>query len=255
MVDLSSGSGHRNMSAALTGTPRDVADVVDQLVGIQRALDNLPVVRGENPIAEFNNLYLTIVMQVLRCDREGRFADRAFLNLLHVEFARSYVTVLRGWAEMSPMIPEAWAVLFRDPAERDMPSLPYAAAGANAHLNYDLPLALAACWERLGPMSTDSVQYQDYQRLNEIVFNSMRLLCAAYQAVWYQYSDRIPVRFDESHRWLLLQLTRDTAWDRARQFWRLCDDPLGLERMRADLDEVTARTGRALLNPFEARLA
>src|SRR4051812_38342070 len=128
---------HREMTAAIDGEPHNVADVVEQLVAIQRVLDRFPTPNGENPVADFNNLYLTIAMRVLRFDREGRFADRTFLDVLHVEFMKRYVDALRGWGAGSTCPPEAWTVLFRCCGAGETASLPYAAAGANAHLNYD----------------------------------------------------------------------------------------------------------------------
>lgn len=248
------GSLHSEMVAAAGGRPTDVAGVVDQLVEIQRVADRLPTPSGENPVADFNNLYLTLAMRVLRDAREGRFTDGVFLDVLHVEFVTRYLDTLRAWGT-DGAVPEAWTVLLRYCGAHELPALPFAAAGANALLNYDLPLALVATWGRLGPMCRGSVQHDDYVRLDEIICHTMSQLCAAYAATRLQHDERFPPRCDEVDHWLLLQLTRGLAWQRAAQLWRVTGDPLAFEDVRCGLDDITAVTGRALLHPFGSPVA
>jgi hypothetical protein len=250
MMDPPWKSAQQGMTAAIAGEPRDISDVVDQLRGIQRVLDLLPTLCGDNPVADFNKLYTTITMRILECDRTGSNARRSFLNPLGVEFAKRYVDALRMWGDADPATPEAWAVLFRRFDDHDPRSSPCAVAGVNAHVNYDLPFALIATWERLGFMPGSGPEQQEYELIIEVFYDTVRDLSWVYLPIWKQHLGRVHDKFADWDQLLLLELTRDLAWDRARQIWPLQDDAQAVERARSSLDRHTARVGRKLLSPF-----
>jgi len=58
-------------------------------------------------------------------------------------------------------------VLFCRVADTRLRSLPCAVTGVNVHINYDLPFALVATWERLGHAPDGSRQQHDYLLVNE----------------------------------------------------------------------------------------
>src|SRR3954453_12879525 len=104
------GPVQQEMSELLRSYPDDVPTVVDQLTSLQDLL-----VRADNPLSDFNRLYLSITESVLERLYAGDFRDPAFLSRLDVEFAARYLDALRAWAgpDASPRCPRVWANLFR----------------------------------------------------------------------------------------------------------------------------------------------
>jgi hypothetical protein len=238
----------------LAEDPTDIAGVVDRLVAVQGLLDRLPPLSTENPVADFNRLYTKITKDVLARYGLGGFADPEFLNCLDVEFAKRYFNALRLWGSGSPDTPEAWMVLFRRCDDRRLRSLPCAVAGVNAHINYDLPFALVSTWEQVGFQPGDSPQHQDFLLINDVFFEAIPNLRHSYLDTWGRYIDRLNGGFDDWYQNLLVELTRDIAWDRAVRLWQLRRDALAVEAERVSFDRRTALGGRLLLSPFMSRL-
>ncbi len=250
MPDLVWGPVHHDMMEAVAGDPTDIAGVVDQLVRVQGLLEKVPSLYQENPVADFNKLYTTITEEILHRHRVGGFSDLGFLTMLDVEFAKRYFRALRLWGEGSPATPQAWTVLFTRYDDRDLRSLPCAVAGVNAHINYDLSFALLATWKQLGPNASGSPQHDDYLLINQVFFDAIPALRRSFLEKWQLYIDRLNGRFDDWYQNLLVQITRDLAWDRAMTIWALREDPVAVERARRAMDHQTAFVGRVLLSPF-----
>jgi len=88
----------QEMTDLLQSHPDDVPAVVDQLTKLQDILGRVPPLLVENPLCDFNKLYLTITESVLERLYAGKFADPSFLSRLDVEFAARYFDALRAWA-------------------------------------------------------------------------------------------------------------------------------------------------------------
>jgi hypothetical protein len=242
------------MTELLAEDPTDIVGVVDLLEAVQGLLNRLPPLHADNPVADFNRLYTTITKDILARYGLGGFADPEFLNCLDVEFAKRYFNALRLWGIGSPDTPEAWMVLFRRCDDRQLRSLPCAVAGVNAHINYDLPFALVSTWEQVGFQDGDSPQHQDFLLINDVFFEAIPNLRHSYLDTWGRYIDRLNGGFDDWYQNLLIELTRDIAWDRAVRLWLLRRDPSASEGERANFDHRTALAGRVLLSPFMSRL-
>jgi Family of unknown function (DUF5995) len=242
------------MAEALAADPTNIAEVVTTLMRVQRALDDLPPLYHDNPVADFNALYTTITAKILAEHRTGGFADPAFLTVLDVEFGRRYFDALRMWGARSVHTPQTWVVLLDRSRDARLRSLPCAVAGVNAHINYDLPFALIATWRTLGHSVAGSPQHGDYLRVNEVFREAIPGLRRGYLARWQLYVDRLNGTFDDWYQNALIELSRSRAWEHAQDLWPLRDDPERLETQRAELDAQAARIGRALLSPFSRLL-
>jgi hypothetical protein len=242
------------MDAATAGEPTNIEEVVGQLHAVQRALDRLPDLYGENPVSDFNKLYTTITERILDRDRSHAFRDPSFLNRLDVEFAKRYLVALRQWGANDPNTPGVWSVLFRRYNDVDLRSLPCAVAGVNAHINYDLPFALVETWRRVGHSADGSAQHHDYLVVNEVFAEEIPGLRRSFLAGWQRCIDRLNGNFDDWYQNVLVELTRDRAWARAQLIWLLRDDPRAVGQKRAEFDRDAARIGRMLLSPFCALL-
>jgi hypothetical protein len=238
------------MEAATARVPTTIAGVVEQLDEVQRALERLPELYGENPVADFNNLYATITRRILQRYEAGSFHDSDFLTLLDVEFAKRYLHALRLWGLGDPATPAAWSVLFRRYNDADLRSLPCAVAGVNAHINYDLAFALVATWEQLGYALDGSPQHKDYLLVNDVFAHEIPGLRRRFLSAWQRCIDRVNGDFDDWYQNLLVEFSRNRAWDGAQRLWAMRDRGDAYERERAALDREAARIGGFLLSPF-----
>ena len=242
-------STHDDLTGMLATTPGTVADVVATLAGLQGVLESLTPKDDDNPVADFNRLYHTITAMILaRLEHDG-FEDPEFLTLLDVEFARRYFDALRLWSVASPETPQTWMVLFRR-VDDDVRSLPAAAAGVNAHINYDLPFALLTTWEQLRSSPANERQYRDYLLVNEVFADAIPGLRRGYLERWQHYFDRLNGGLDDWYQNRLVEFTRGLAWQSGERLWLVRNDLSALRTARKSLDRNAALLGRALLSPF-----
>ena len=249
------GPVHQDMSALLADHPDDVPAVVDMLARLQDVLERVPPLHCSNPLADFNRLYLVITTKVLDRLYEGSFADPAFLARLDVEFAARYFDALRLWSDASTGCPQVWSVLFRRVGGPDCRPLPSAAAGVNAHINFDLPFALVTTFDHLGTDPVDGgAQHDDYLQINDIFAESIPDLRRGYLERWQLIVDTMNGDLDDWFQGELVEYTRDVAWRNAQRLWSVRHDLPALGRERARLDGNAAAFGRLLLSPLGAVL-
>ncbi len=251
------GPVQREMTDLLQGHPDDVPAVVDQLKSLQMILDRVPPLLGENPLCDFNKLYLTITEGVLERLYAGKFKDPAFLSQLDVEFAARYFDALRAWAGAgsSPRCPQVWGTLFERIPGPDCRPLPSACAGVNAHINFDLPFALVTTFDHLGSDPVDdSDQHHDYLEINEIFAEAIPGLRRGYLEKWQLLIDTMNGCLDDWWQGEAVEYTRNVAWRNAQKLWGIRHDMLATDRERLSLDRTATGLNKLLLSPMGAFL-
>ena len=258
------GPVHDDLTAVLAHQPDDVPAVVDHLTKLQDILDRVPPVCGSIPLADFNRLYLTVTTSVLEGLYEGRFADPAFLSRLDVEFAARYFEALRHFSTGNAACPRVWSVLFhrvggtapqrlrRNAQETDeCRPLPSAAAGVNAHINFDLPFALVTTFDHRGSDPMDGGdQHHDYLQINEIFAAAIPELRRGYLDRWQLLIDTMNGNLDDWWEGGAVEYTRNVAWRNAQRLWGCRHDLRQTARERERLDGNAAALGRLLLSPM-----
>jgi hypothetical protein len=249
------GPVRQEMHDLLQGHPDDVPAVVDQLIKLQDILNCVPPLLHNNPLSDFNRLYLTITQGVLERLYSGGFADPAFLSRLDVEFAARYFDALRAWSDASPRCPQVWAGLFRripGPGSRPLPS---ASAGINAHVNFDLPFALVTTFDHLGtdPID-DSDQHRDYLQVNALFAAAVPGLTSGSLDRWQVLIDTMNGTLDDWWQGEAELYSRNVAWRNAQKLWSMRHDMAATDKERAHLDRVSSDLGRLLLSPMGAFL-
>src|SRR3954454_13265711 len=242
----------QEMSDLLQPHPDDVPAVVDQLTKLQDILGRVPPLLVENPLCDFNKLYLTVTESVLERLYAGRFADPAFLSRLDVEFAARYFDALRAWSSGSGVrCPEVWAVLLGRASCPDCGPMPSAAAGVNAHINFDLPFALVTTFDHLGtdPID-DSDQHRDYLQINGIFAEAIPDLRRGCLEKWQLLIDTMNGNLDDWWQGEAVEYTRNVAWRNAQKLWSMRHDMSATDSERAHLDRVSADLGKLLLSPM-----
>ena len=245
------GPMQQDMTTLLDGRPADVPGVVDRLTRMQGYLDQVPPLLGSNPLADFNKLYRTITESVLDRLDNNRFHDPAFLAELDVQFAARYFDALQFWTTTSHECPRVWGVIFKRIDGPDVRALPSAAAGVNAHINYDLPFALVRTFEKLNIEPVDgSAQHHDYLQVNDIFAEAIPDLRRGYLDKVQLIIDTMNGDLDDWWQGEMVEYTRNVAWRNAQKIWKVRHDQDSVERERDRLDELSSLLGRLLLSPL-----
>jgi hypothetical protein len=231
-----------------------IKDVVERLTAIRdtSAADLVqPQIDG---ISCFSRLYCTITTNILETvegRREKReFRDPDFLTLLDLEFARRYLAAIQKYATGAKDTPRCWAVLFDRRDDQDVGHPNFAAAGVNAHVNFDLAFALLETWKTYPP--TADRRY-DYDLVNDIFAEEMDDLREDFGAFLAETEEGgILDRFGNAASDLLVRVTRYLAWEAAERVWEHRGDPAeyaeAVEEERQRLDDSARFLGWLLLS-------
>jgi Family of unknown function (DUF5995) len=197
-------------------------------------------------VACFNRMYLEVTQQVNEHLSQGFFADPQFMSCLDVAFANLYFAAVNAAASDS-VVPAAWEPLFASRATAGIYDIQFALAGMNAHINYDLPLALVQACGQLDTAPDEGTHHDDYQKVDA-------LLDAEEQSVRQSFESGEALKADRSVQPVLdlvdnwsINSARDVAWDTAVALWR-CRDVAAVEDLiMGGLARTVAMASRCLL--------
>ena len=234
------------MADAIAVPPDDIAGVLTRLVAVQEILDGLPPSPVAHRLASFNSLYHTITDRVATSLRGPEVADRDFLELLDVEFAKRYFDALHRWGREDDTTPDVWEVLFRRAWDKRVSSLAAAMLGVNAHINHDLAIALIATWLEHGSPEDDLI-HPDYLLVNRIFYEEIPPLRRRYANRMQMRLDRMVGDLDDWSQAVLVTVTRNRAWNQAERMWPLRQDPDDFAEAMLAMDRAAAFVGEALI--------
>lgn len=218
--------------------PAGIADVIKKLDTIQVILDELPPSPAANRVSAFNELYNKITRRVEGAIRTG-VDEPAFLELLDVQFAKRYFTALDLWNRDQDDTPDVWEVLFKRGRDLKMSRLTAAMLGVNAHINHDLSLALIGTWNELGAPAGDQI-HPDYLLVNQIFYEEIKPLRRGFATHWQMDLDEFVGPLDDWTQRILVKTTRAHAWDKARELWKIRNDPKDFEAARRAMDRAAS---------------
>jgi hypothetical protein len=207
------------LAGPVSGSPKDVPAVIGTLAAVREAAETIVPRGGEDGIASFTRLYHEITCGVLDSVTNGMFEAGTFIIDLDIAFACRYLDALRALSEGRPA-PLCWATLFDVRSDPDVPTLNYAVAGVNAHVNFDLAFALLTTWETHPDPAERDAQHRDYCRINDIFYAKMNALSDEFDSPFSRFGDGTWIdRIGNVFGDLLVRETRDLAWDAAMRMW------------------------------------
>jgi hypothetical protein len=220
-----------------------VAEAIARMEQIDAALPPGDGVRA------FNELYLAVSRAVAAELQTETFEDPEFLAALQVGFAARYFEAFDGDAR-GEEVSRAWGPLFEARARQGIAPIQFALGGMNAHINYDLCLALdRTCRDRDVAPRRDTPQYRDHTRVNSILERVEAEVKERFATGLVGCADEALGRLDDLVAMWKVANARDAAWTGAEMLW-LLDPESGL---RADylltLSRVVGFAGRGLLVP------
>lgn len=201
-------------------------------------------------LACFNRMYLDVTTQVNAQLDQGIYADTAFMTELDVTFANLYFAAADTAGDPAgdpAAVPLAWRPLVERRAVAGIEPIQFALAGMNAHINYDLPVAVVETCAALATSPDDGKHFSDYEKVDQ-------LLDAAEQSIRRSLETAAELAADK-HLSAVVTLTcnwtinnaRDLAWNNAQLLWAVRDHPLARGLFLDGLAASTALASRMLL--------
>jgi hypothetical protein len=229
--------------SVVQAAPQSIPEVLETL----RTIDTTCV--DADGLKWFNGLYLQVTQAVEARVDAGGFADPGWLAQLDVQFARLYFSALKSSLSQQTA-PSCWQILFNSRSQNVIARIQFALAGINAHINHDLPEAIAATCQITGTTPDHGgTHYNDYSALNStldsLVDSAKRTLNVRLPG---EALPPISHLQDTMAAWNVAA-ARESAWQNAGHLWQLRADPqLALSFMDM-LNGFTTVIGKAMLVP------
>jgi len=218
-----------------------IGPVIERLKAIG---DRLP---EDDGVARFNDLYLAMTREVeAEVGRQG-FEDPRFLSHLDLVFAGRYFAAVDA-ADGGDPIPGAWAPLFEARARPRIAPIQFALAGTDAHINYDLCVALVqTCTDLDVPPQDDSPQHRDYLKVNAILAKVEADVKKRFDTGLVGVADEALGRLDDVLAMWSIDRARDAAWTHAKVLWALRDSSALEADYLSTLARIVGLAARGLL--------
>ena len=223
--------------------PKSIPD----LVNVLEQIDAL-CVDGDG-LKWFNHLYLNITRVIQARVEAGGFLDPAWLRQLDIQFGTLYYSALKSGLT-AQRCPSCWQATFVVRNNVRIARIQFALAGANSHINHDLPEAIIATANVTGVSPAKGTpQEQDYLSLNPTLEGQIDQAKADLHV--RLLGDPLPA---VSHVESLiaawgLKSARAQAWDHAEALWATRNVPLVAQQIEDGLDGLTTFGNKALLVP------
>ncbi|MDC7123704.1 DUF5995 family protein, partial [Cellulomonas fimi] len=203
----------------------------------------------DDGLGVFLDVYRRVTALVALRLVDGTFRDPAFVEDLDVRFARLFLDVPADVVAQRP-VSRAWAPLVERRAVRGIEPIQFALAGMNAHINFDLALAVVATCRARGCDPDDGDVHADFERVNRVLAEVVRPIRQSFlDACVVQHAGALSPLADLVTNFSI-DKARDAAWVSAQVLWEV----RGVTALAAAVRDTLARTvglvGRQLLTRF-----
>lgn len=220
------------------------------LVRMQGMVDSWQVVADTRAI--FLNCYLLMTRNMLAAVDAGEFHDDKWVNHLLHRFADYYFDAAVAYDKDPASASAVWRTTFYAAAQTNLSVIQNLLLGVNAHINYDLVLALAEMLRDEWPTLTQEqrlARYADHCHVNDVIASTIdavqdQVICPLAPAF-----SLIDMLFGPADEWIAKQVIirwRDTVWQNALGIVA-CGGMDERETLRTEVEELTLRRARALL--------
>jgi len=199
------------------GDPELLALVAEPYADVDEAHERLVALRDafearEDRRAAFLSIYARMTGAVGERIRDDGFEDPDWVSDYLVAFANLYREAVRDYeADDLASLADPWQLAFETAERGTALVLQDAALGVNAHINYDLALAL----EEIGVGPDRTLKYEDHSAVTEVIraiLDEAQASLAARAAPGLEALDESLGRVDEWLAVLAIDECRDSAW-------------------------------------------
>jgi Family of unknown function (DUF5995) len=198
-------------------------------------------------IACFNRMYRGVTEAVKSNIQQGSFTDPTWVSELDVVFANLYFAAINAMSGGPAGVPGAWEPLIAARTNAGVEPIQFALAGMNAHINYDLPLAVVATCSALGSAPLDGSHHVDYQKVDGLLDAAEQSVRESFEPADVQNLDRhLAAVVNLVANWSITS-ARDAAWDTAVALWEIRGNRLATGLFTGALARTVAMASRCLL--------
>jgi hypothetical protein len=207
-------NGHRGLRVVdpPPGQPTSIDEVLDEM---RRLGAQMPRHDG---VADFHRMYLHVTERVGAAVSARAFQDAVFMERLDCVFAGLYLDACRASDDTRS---SAWQPLFDLRAQPGTASLQYALAGMNAHINFDLGLALVRTCRQLGRTLDSPGVRADFLAINALLAAEVQQVRESYLTGAVRDVDRAAAPVLNVVGGWSIEAARDAAWLSATVQWTL----------------------------------
>lgn len=205
----------------------------------------------------FLTCYSMMTRNMLAAVEAGDFHDPAWVLRLLVHFAGYYFAALEACETGGPASPAVWVLAFDAARQPRTQAIQNLILGVNAHINYDLVLALADLlepeWQALSPEQRRQ-RYDDHCHVNTIIAQTVDAVQDNVLERHAPAMDLIDRAFGRLDEWLISSLItrwRDQVWELAVQYVETASHE-ARERMRLEVEAASLQRGRLILMDWSA---
>ena len=193
----------------------------------------------------FLSCYHMMSQNMLKALENGEFSDAKWVNKLLNRFADYYFESLVCF-DCGEQTPAVWQHTHGCCKNDQMGELQLLVLGVNAHINYDLVLALydmlSPEWEKLGPEKRRE-RYQDHSYVNEVIGQTIdrvqdELLEPSNPSL--DWIDKLLGRVDEYLISKLISSWREEVWENSQRLLTM-ESPQEREKFRKTLEQDVLR--------------
>jgi len=237
--DASPIAGAPNTSLARNAI-RDPSTVeaIDRLLAWSRA--------EHSRIGFFAALYWHVAVAEGKSLAEGKFKDPVLFTRVSEVFFGRYLTAVDRFRNASPEPPSSsWLVSFEAARDADLIVVQHLLLGANAHINFDLSIAIAEC---VAPAQMAAFR-PDFEYLNEVFRGVIRTTVADISRVSRVLSSvgLVTGRGEDILIGFSLRRAREGAWKAAGELAAMT--PAERTAAIAERDAAVADVARIIVNP------
>jgi hypothetical protein len=202
--------------------------------------------------ADFLICYHLMTSNMLAAIQAGEFHDPRWVEALLEHFAEYYFVALDDYELDSAGTPAVWRLTFDTATQDQVLVLQNLLLGINAHINYDLVLALVDMldpeWTSLSP-ERRQVRYEDHRHVNDIIGRTVDSVQDQVVKPGLPAMRVVDALFGPMDEWMASRLIshwRESVWDAAT---RMLDCIVSEEReaLRTDIEAEALRRARAIL--------
>lgn len=159
-------SAAESVSESAPKLPRlpDPATIDDVITTLDQVLEWS--IAAPSTIGYFAAIYKRVTVAIRQAARDGEFANGPLIEELDVAFGQRYFSALNGYfyPDDYPAVTLPWEVAFLGSASGKATMLQHMMAGLNAHITFDLGVALV----KVAPTALDDLE-GDYRRVNALL--------------------------------------------------------------------------------------
>jgi hypothetical protein len=201
--------------------------------------------------AIFLRCYMLMTNNMLAAIERREFHDPEWVNTLLTNFAEYYFTALDAYQRSPASAPAVWRMAHNVARDHSISALQNLLLGVNAHINYDLVLALVDIlqpeWDSLSD-SQRSMRYADHCHVNHVIGSTIdavqdQILDPAMPLM--ELFDKLLGPIDELMVSQLITHWRESVWEHASRLLA-AGDAGEQARLKSKMEEEALRTGEVI---------